>query len=148
MSDKYVLKRPCRFVKLNPCDPIEASDMVAGITYKIAAKAVEMREQAIVDEAVRVAKEAGVNELFLMDRQFVIDALVEKMQKRRSVKFVPCVCGYNKHSEWYSCDNHAWFYECLKCGLRSEKYAAKTRTEAKIGWNKMIEELKAGEVHG
>ena len=83
MSDKYVLKHPYRFVTLNPCDPIEADDVLAGITYKIAAKAVEMREQAIVDEAVRVAKEAGVNELFLMDRQFVIDALVEKKQRER-----------------------------------------------------------------
>ena len=83
MSDKYVLKHPYRFVTLNPCDTIEVSDMLAGITYKIAAKAVEMREQAIVDEAVRVAKEAGVNELFLMDRQFVIDALVEKKQRER-----------------------------------------------------------------
>ena len=76
------------------------------------------------------------------------DALDKPKQKRQSVKFVPCVCGYNKHSEWYNCKNHVWFYDCLKCGLNSEKYAAKTKTEAKIGWNKMIEELKAGEVHG
>ena len=75
------------------------------------------------------------------------DAL-DKKPKRKSVKFIPCVCGHNTHSEWYNCENRVWSYECNKCGLKSNKYAAKTKNEAKIGWNKMIEELRAGEVHG
>ena len=69
-------------------------------------------------------------------------------QSRRRVQFVPCVCGYNKHSEWRDTARNVWFYDCLKCGIKSDQYAAKTKTEAKIGWNKMIEELKAGEVDG
>ena len=73
------------------------------------------------------------------------DALDKK--KRQNVKFVPCVCGYNTHTEWYNCENHVWSYECNKCGLKSNKYAANTKIEAKVGWNKMIEELKAGEAH-
>ena len=75
------------------------------------------------------------------------DALDKPTKKRKSVQFIPCVCGYNTHSEWYNCEDHVWYYECNKCGLKSEKHAAKTKIEARIGWNKMIEELKAGEAH-
>lgn len=84
----------------------------------------------------------------------VIDLLVgalrdalDKKPKRKNVKFAPCTCGYNTHSEWYNCENHVWSYECNKCGRKSDKYAAKTKIEARIGWNKIIEELKVGEVH-
>lgn len=90
----------------------------------------------------------------LLHQSEVIELLVgalrdslDKKPKRKNVKFAPCTCGYNTHSEWYNCENHIWFYECNKCGRKSDKYAAKTKIEARIGWNKMIEELKVGEVH-
>lgn len=90
----------------------------------------------------------------LLNQSDVIELLVgalrdalDKKPKRKNVKFAPCTCGYNTHSEWYNCENHVWSYECNKCGRKSDKYAAKTKIEARIGWNKMIEELKVGEVH-
>lgn len=91
---------------------------------------------------------------FVLHQSDVIELLVgalrdalDKKLKRKNVKFAPCTCGYNTHSEWYNCENHVWSYECNKCGRKSDKYAAKTKIEARIGWNKMIEELKVGEVH-
>lgn len=67
---------------------------------------------------------------------------------KRTVHFVPCVCGYTKHSEWWDTKNHVWFYDCLKCGIKSDKYAGKTKTDAKIGWNRMIEEMKSARMDG
>lgn len=94
------------------------------------------------------------NEPYIMHQSDVIELLVgalrdalDKKPKRKNVKFAPCTCGYNTHSEWYNCENQVWSYECNKCGRKSDKYAAKTKIEARIGWNKMIEELKVGEVH-
>lgn len=93
-------------------------------------------------------------EPYIMHQSDAIELLVgalrdalDKKPKRKNVKFAPCTCGYNTHSEWYNCENHVWYYECNKCGRKSDKYEAKTKIEARIGWNKMIEELKVGEVH-
>lgn len=75
-----------------------------------------------------------------------IDAVPKK--PKRTVHFVPCVCGYTKHSEWRDTKKGVWFYDCLKCGITSEKYAAKTKTDAKIGWNRMIEEMNGAQEDG
>ena len=89
---------------------------------------------------------SAVGEIINMVNQSkTIDAVPKKT--KINVQFTPCVCGYTKHSEWRDTKKGVWFYDCLKCGIKSDKYAAKTKTEAKIGWNKMIEELKAGESH-
>lgn len=84
--------------------------------------------------------------LAAVDAQPTIDAVPKK--PKRTVRFVPCVCGYNKHSEWYDTKNHVWFYDCLRCGIKSDKYAGKTKTDAKIGWNRMIEEMTGARKDG
>lgn len=114
----------------------------------------EYTSWAAIETARRVGNTSIKVGNMLLHQSEVIELLVgalrdalDKKPKRKNVKFAPCTCGYNTHSEWYNCENHVWSYECNKCGRKSDKYAAKTKIEARIGWNKMIEELKVGEVH-
>ena len=51
------------------------------MTETISAKALEIREKAIVDACIQAAKEAGITELILIDRQFVTDAIIEKVYR-------------------------------------------------------------------
>lgn len=53
------------------------------VTQRIYAEAVNMQDEAIVSACIRAAKEAGITDLFLIDRQFVIDALIEKMEREK-----------------------------------------------------------------
>ena len=51
------------------------------LQQKYCAECVDMKERAIVEAVIRLAKEAGVTELFLLDRQFVLDALTDALRK-------------------------------------------------------------------
>lgn len=86
MSDKYTLKNPLLFVKLNP-EELTYSNFedtpLYTMTEKLVVQAVDRREQAITDEIIRVAKEAGVTELYLLDKQFIVEAIKEKMERER-----------------------------------------------------------------
>ena len=53
------------------------------IEMEICAKVVDLAEDACVEAAIKAAMEAGITDLYLMDKQFVIDALVEKLQRER-----------------------------------------------------------------
>lgn len=58
--------------KLNP---------VFTITKKIVAEVVDTDSQVIVDAVIKCAMENGVNDIWLLDRKFVLDALREKMER-------------------------------------------------------------------
>lgn len=109
MSEKYTLKRPILFVKLNP-EELTYSNFedtpLYKMTEKLMVQAVDRREQAITDEVIRVAKEAGVTELYLLDKQFIVEAIREKMEREQVVKDCS-TCG-----EEYR-DLH--FYPCCAC---------------------------------
>lgn len=51
---------------------------------KIAAKVADLTEKAIVDEIVRAARAAGVTDLYLMDRDFLLSAIQEKQERMNS----------------------------------------------------------------
>lgn len=55
------------------------------------------------------------------------------------VKLLPCVCGRKRIDCWYRND-HREYYRCVNCGLTSS--TGKNNREAKLNWNKMIEEKK------
>ena len=48
---------------------------VLSMRHKIYAECVDMKDEAILGAIVRAAQEAGVTEMFLLDKQFVLDAL-------------------------------------------------------------------------
>jgi len=51
------------------------------IIQRIRAEVTDMTDNTIIDACIKTAKEAGINNLYLMDRQFVMDALREKIQR-------------------------------------------------------------------
>ena len=53
------------------------------------------------------------------------------------VKLLPCVCGNDKHHRVFIMSG-LQYYSCRKCGLVAED--GKTERQAKLNWNKMIEE--------
>lgn len=58
------------------------------ITTRLYADVVDMTDNLIVDACVREARRAGVNDVYLLDRQFVLDALREKIQGTQREKFL------------------------------------------------------------
>lgn len=69
------------------------------IIRNISAQIVDMRDDAIVEACVDFAKQAGIHDLILLDKKFVLDALREKIQGK-TVDAVPVVrckdCGWRK----------------------------------------------------
>lgn len=71
---------PMMNFKLN--DPeMKFGDGILSMQHKLYAECIDMKETAIIDAIVRTAKDAGVTELFLMDRQFVLDALTDALKR-------------------------------------------------------------------
>ena len=58
------------------------------ITTRLYADVVDMTDNLIVDACVKEARRAGVNDVYLLDRQFVLDALREKIQGTQREKFL------------------------------------------------------------
>ena len=56
-------------------------DTALHFAKNIVARVIDMRDQAIYNEIIKTAREAGIDELILMDKQFVLDALREKLER-------------------------------------------------------------------
>lgn len=75
-----------------------------------------------VDELKQTANEMGYNII----------------KKQEYVRFLPCKCGCNKREHWYGVHkDDAYIYICRNCGARVE---GRTEKEAKLNWNRMMEE--------
>lgn len=48
---------------------------------RISAKAVDLQNAAIVAACIEAAKEAGITDLYLLDKQFVTEAIKEKIER-------------------------------------------------------------------
>lgn len=55
------------------------------ITFDVRAAVIDTMNDAIVSEAIQKAIADGVAELYLLDREFVLDALREKIERERDV---------------------------------------------------------------
>lgn len=65
----------------------DLEDNIMKYVARIQAKVVDLHEAAIVDAVIAEAKAAGITDLYLLDRDFVIEALTEKMMFERRGKF-------------------------------------------------------------
>ena len=61
----------------------EIHDNPARITHCIYADVVDMTNNAIVDACVKAARLAGINDVYLLDGDFVLAALREKIERMR-----------------------------------------------------------------
>lgn len=48
---------------------------------QLAARVMEMSDEVIVNACVDAAREAGITDLYMLDKKFVIDALTEKLER-------------------------------------------------------------------
>ena len=75
-----------------------------------------------VDELKQTANEMGYNII----------------KKQKYVRFFPCKCGCNKREPWYGVHkDDAYIYICKNCGARAQ---GRTEKDAKLNWNRMMEE--------
>lgn len=72
-----------RFVHFE-LNPSELDFDTNTFTQRILAHTLDMQEDAIVQACIRTAKDAGITDLFLIDKQFVIDALREKIEREKA----------------------------------------------------------------
>lgn len=48
---------------------------------RIACRLIDMWDREMYNEVIKAAHEAGIDDLFIMDKQFVLDALREKLER-------------------------------------------------------------------
>ena len=62
-------------------DPvIDTNEMT--VTFHFAAEVCDLADDAIRDAVVKAAQEAGITELYLLDKTFILEAIREKLLKR------------------------------------------------------------------
>lgn len=91
----------------------------------------------------------------LSDEEFKAEAkrrgynLIKIPEKVEKVKLLPCVCGRKKITCWVTVmpgqSMDFEFYKCEKCGLTAN--LSTNNHQARLNWNKMIEEVQNGKVN-
>ena len=74
------------------------------------------------------------------DEEFKVEAKrrgYNLIKRQPYVKLLPCVCGRKRIDLWHSAGNNK-HYACPNCDTIAEK--GKTTHQAKLNWNKLIEE--------
>lgn len=56
-------------------------DVMHRVTMQYAADVLDIQNKVIVDACVKAAKEAGITQLYLLDRDFVMSAIKEKLER-------------------------------------------------------------------
>ena len=69
--------------ELNPPKPLEAG---YGCLMEIAAQATDLADKAIVDCIVQTAKEAGITDLYLLDKNFIRLAIMSAIEDTQNYK--------------------------------------------------------------
>ena len=77
------MKSPDKIMHFHLKDACLDEDNPLRITTRFYADVVDMTDNLIVDACVKEARKAGINDVYLLDRQFVLDALREKIQRTR-----------------------------------------------------------------
>lgn len=57
------------------------------VTQKFAVHVIEMHDEAIYNAVVEAAREAGINQLYLLDKKFVLEALREKVEREKGCEY-------------------------------------------------------------
>jgi DNA-binding NtrC family response regulator len=67
-------------------DGVDIIKDVQEITQKISAQVIDMTDNALIDAIVKAAYKEGVNDLFLIDKEFIISAIKHEMDFRKGVR--------------------------------------------------------------
>lgn len=63
---------------------IDFTDGLCKYREKIYAECIDMQEEAVVKAVIRSAMDAGVTQMWLLDKKFVLDALMSAIDKWRA----------------------------------------------------------------
>lgn len=75
------VKWPFERVEIQSCE-LSKDDPVGTVHVdRVMARVIDMQDRAVYDAAIRAAYEAGIDIVYLMDKQFVLDALREKLER-------------------------------------------------------------------
>lgn len=77
------IKKPRHYVLNMPIHSHDIINQTYNIEAKIAAKIVDMAEEAVVQAVIDEARRAGITDLYLLDKRFVTEALMEKLERER-----------------------------------------------------------------
>jgi len=61
-------------------DPVVDMDAMT-VNFSFAANVLDMADQVIVDACVKAAREAGITQLYLLDKRFIVEAIWDKLEK-------------------------------------------------------------------
>ena len=89
----------------------------------ISAVVADMTDKAIVQAALQYAKEAGITDLYMMDKQFLADAIREKLERKnqnKTTRQIPVFCKdcgfsvYNECSGLRKCRSQKGLYRVVE----------------------------------
>jgi hypothetical protein len=77
-------EQPMMNIRTNPIIdyPSEIDDNMMEIRYKIHAEVLNAIDQEIVSAIIKAAREAGVTDLILIDKEFILSAIQHEMERR------------------------------------------------------------------
>lgn len=74
--------QPMQYVPLDLNEIFKCENEVMKITRKIEVDVVNTIEQEFVDAIVKAADEAGVTDLYLIDKEFIVSAIQHEKERR------------------------------------------------------------------
>ena len=103
-------------IRIPLCYPdIDETPSGLKVTYNLSVQTVDTIDNAILDEICKIAAEAGITELVVLDKKHIREAL-----EKASAKKVKRVSGYRTIKACPTCD-HELIYSsnyCDKCGQK------------------------------
>ena len=73
-------KMPIEYIKIKPCDVFEGCDP---IERRFAIQVAESFDNAIMEKITEIAREEGFTSLVLIDKEFVVTALKNEIERRK-----------------------------------------------------------------
>lgn len=76
---------PFRTISLNDIELSEPKwgDSIHSIVNRYLVQVINMKDEAIVNAIIQTAQEEGINEITLIDKTFIIEAITEKLERER-----------------------------------------------------------------
>lgn len=114
------------FVKRHSFNPeirVNIDDNIYTIERRMCGLAVEEEDKIIAESIIRIAKEHGITDLYLLNKKAIVEALQKQIPKKVEVKrwmCTECECGYefSKHhgDGYYSIPYTKQTKYCPNCG--------------------------------
>ena len=80
-------EKPIKHYQLKDIVNFDFENHTANIIQNICAQVIDNTDKVIVDVIIKAAKENGITDLYLMDKKFVLDALLEKAEREKGCEY-------------------------------------------------------------